>query len=276
MGLLLALGPWLFASAQRFRLGNHSWRGLRFGFSPPMATVYRVGLPALALWCLSTVVDQLGAGRDVLLASIGALLLAWPSLHARLKRLQHGHAWYGDQRFSLDAGLGKALYGVYAKALLLLLGGALVGMLVGAVLGAVMTLAFKHAGTVGELPIHPAMLWGASTALGMLALGGPFVATQVQRQVWQRTRLADLRFEGRMKPWPLLRLCLVQGLAVLCTAGLYWPWAAVALARYRVQSIVLISDRPLDQWPPAAARFSAARQGAGDAAADLFGLDVGW
>lgn len=33
--LLLVLGPLLFGSAQRFRLVNTSWRGLRFGFDAP-------------------------------------------------------------------------------------------------------------------------------------------------------------------------------------------------------------------------------------------------
>ena len=61
----------------------------------------------------------------------------------------------------------------------------------------------------------------------------------------------------------------------LLTVGLYWPFAAVAIARYRVEAMTVVGDRPLEEL---LIHFEAERKGGlvGDAAADGFGLDLGW
>ena len=95
----------------------------------------------------------------------------------------------------------------------------------------------------------------------------------MQAVVWHNTRLRDIRFETLIEAVPLARLTLRNVLLTIATLGLYWPFAAVALARYRVECMCIGSDRPLSDLaqtthaPPGAA--------AGDAAVDAFGLDIG-
>jgi uncharacterized membrane protein YjgN (DUF898 family) len=59
----------------------------------------------------------------------------------------------------------------------------------------------------------------------------------------------------------------------LLTLGLYWPFAAVALARYRVEAFVAASEVPIDAF--AGATRTSSGTAAGEGAADLLGLDIG-
>ena len=59
VGVLCAVGPWLFMRAQRFRLANSSWRGLRFGFD---AQTLR-GLPCRPASARHLVLERGARGR---------------------------------------------------------------------------------------------------------------------------------------------------------------------------------------------------------------------
>jgi uncharacterized membrane protein YjgN (DUF898 family) len=78
-----------------------------------------------------------------------------------------------------------------------------------------------------------------------------------------------------MGGWTLCKLVLTQTLLTLLTAGLYWPFAAVAIARYRIESVEVVGEVPLSEMRVAVAPDRAGRA-TGDAAADMFGLDLGW
>jgi uncharacterized membrane protein YjgN (DUF898 family) len=108
-----------------------------------------------------------------------------------------------------------------------------------------------------------------------LAFTWPYFAARIQQVVWGHTQCGLLRFAGEMKAKVLWKLVLGQGLLVLLTAGLYWPFAAVAIARYRIESIVVLADSPLPDLLSVAIAPKAT-SAAGDGAADLFGFDIGW
>ena len=82
-----------------------------------------------------------------------------------------------------------------------------------------------------------------------------------------------MRFHTQIAAWPLAKLVLRNIALTLATAGLYWPFASVALARYRVECMRIDTDVPL---PTIAVGLQARPAAAvGDAAADSFGLDLG-
>jgi uncharacterized membrane protein YjgN (DUF898 family) len=101
----------------------------------------------------------------------------------------------------------------------------------------------------------------------------PYYAARLQRIVWDNTQLGPLRFRTTMASLPLFRLTLACVFWTLLTLGLYWPFAAIRLARYREQSMEVLSAQPLDQL--ARGVNPAVTAAAGDGAAELFGLDVG-
>ena len=270
LALLLAVGPILFASAQRFRLSRSRWRGQAFGFDLPRRTAYAVVVPLLLIWTATTVAQALHASPAWILGCLGVVSLALPGAHALLKQTQHNHARFGSQRFSFE----RAFWPFYATYLLGLLALLFVGIVIGvfaAVLG--------RSGASGGLHTNPSKLWFVVATFGGMALAWmlawPFFACRMQRVVWPRTHWGCVSFRGDMRAWKLLRLSVGQALLTILTAGLYWPFAAVAIAKYRVESLVLVSSTPFDgivATSDAGAKASAT----GDASADLFGLDIGW
>lgn len=273
LALFCAIGPLLFASAQRFRLANTSWRGLRFGFEVPRAKVYAVCVPLLLLWTAGSVAQAAGIDGALIAAAGLVPLLGLPWAHARLKQMQHGHASFGSERFSLEPSTPE-FYGLYAKALVLLLVGGVVAALLGAAVAAIWP---SHSRPDG-LPDHSALrpwLFAIGSALLLWMMAWPYFAARLQQVVWGRTRCGALWFSGEMRGARLWRLVLLNTTLVLLTAGLYWPFAAVAIARYRVESIAVHSDEPLAEVHASAAP-AGERRSAGDGAADFFGLDLGW
>jgi uncharacterized membrane protein YjgN (DUF898 family) len=266
-GLLYAAGPLLFAQAQRFKLGNTSWRGLRFGFDAPRAQVYQVCLPLILLWTATTLVLELHLGEELMWGSMALTALGLPWAHGRLKQLQHSHARYGAQRFSYAPG-HSAFYGVYFAA---------AGMLVLAMLaGGCSIWLIKQWGSQDEVQARIMVILAGIWMLILAWLfAWPVFAAKVQQIVWRRSDLGDVAFDCDLRPARFWWLAFRQILLVLLTAGLYWPFAAVALARYRIESISLHSPVPLDRLVFQAA--PAATDGAlGEGSADGFGLDLGW
>ena len=268
--LVLALGPMLFASAQRFRLSRTRWRGQAFGFDLPRRTAYSVLIPLLLIWNASNVADAFGVPQAWINGCLGLLLLTLPWAHARLKHIQHNYARFGSQKFSFDRAVWE-FYGTYFLGLMLLL---LAGLVTG-ILAAVFAAAIPHAAsdTAGSSIWFVVGAAGATVFTWLLVW--PFLACRIQRVVWPRTYWGNVSFRGNMRPWTLWRLSVGQTLLTILTAGLYWPFAAVAIAKYRVESMVLVSATPLDSLV-VTSDFGLKASAAGDASADLFGLDIGW
>jgi uncharacterized membrane protein YjgN (DUF898 family) len=104
----------------------------------------------------------------------------------------------------------------------------------------------------------------------------PYFAARTQQIVWGHTRFAGrVGFAGQMRGWALWKLAVGQTVLTLLTAGLYWPFAAVAIARYRIEHLEVVGDAPLSRMRVLAAPVTDGRA-AGDGAADMFGLDLGW
>ncbi len=266
--VLLIAGPWLFMRAQRFKLVNTSWRGLRFGFDARIAEAYRAGLPPLAIWFSGAIIGALASDRLAWLGAAGilsTLLLPW--IHHRLKAYQHRRARYGGRMFDFLTATAS-FYAVYFKAGLL----ALVGFAAGGALWLAVAFALGP-GASGESSKLLGMVAGTAVAMVGYLVAWPYFAARLQAVVWTHTRLDDIRFGTAIAAGPLLKLTVRNVLLTLLTAGLYWPFAAVALARYRIECMRAESDAPLGLL----AEVTVAGPGtaAGDAATEMFGLDIG-
>lgn len=268
--LLCVAGPWLFMRAQRFKLANTSWRGLRFGFDARALPAYRAVLPPMLIWFSGAILAAVAAENAGLLAAAGLVsagMLPW--MHHRLKAYQHGSASFGDRGFAfLPATPG--FYAIYFKAALVGIAGALLGVLASiAIIAIGGTLALSG----GDVPQGAIMAAGALVALFGWLVAWPYFAARLQAIVWSHTQLGDVRFATSIAAWPLLRLTATNMALTLATAGLYWPYASIALARYRIECMRAQSDQALGTI--AASTSAAPGLAAGDAAADVFGLDIG-
>lgn len=267
-----SLWPALWRSSMVFRLGNTSWRGLRFRFVGPMKGAYLALLPLflaallpvfLLAWLPEEPDEPFQAWMGWTFGGFVILLVGvLPWVLWRMKAYQHRHYALGPLQTDFRAGLG-AFYGLALKPLVLVLVVAgLVGLMAGWRSGDVLPMALG-----GFLAFFPFVL-----LLLVLAVV-PWWKARLQNLVWTKTGNAQIRFISRLSFRSMLWLTIKNWVLVAITLGLYWPFAAVAMARLRleaihVRSVVDLENLlALDQQRP--------EEAAGEAAGDFFGLDVG-
>lgn len=299
--IIAAIWPLLFRASLRFRLAQTSWRGLRFAFDGSTAGAYRALLPAFVpafvlfgLGAFAGFGEEEGEAPEpaaadgdapvpepslwaaaLPLAVMLAFALLVPLLWWTIKRYQHGHFRLGRVRTTLDAG-ARSFYALFGKASLVGIGAsAVVGLLATLLIaGGVAAAVFSGGGprSTGALMVLTAL--GAIAAYGVvILLVQPYLTSRLQNLVWSRTTSAELRFESRLRFRSLLALTLKNWLLVLVTLGLYWPFAAIATARLRLEAVTVLADEGLDRL--AVERRDPMKDAAGDAAGDVFGIDVG-
>lgn len=292
--LLLALWPALFRASQRFRMANTSWRGMRFHFTGSLGGAYGAMLPLLLPVLLIGAVGamtapaseeeaaaQAAAGAAAawpVFAAFALLLAAGPWSLWRLKRYQHDHYALGAHQARLGAGPG-AFYGLALKTIGVMLAVlAVIGVLGVAAAFALGWFAFGDGGADAAPPriglaalLLPVLLSVAFYAL-LFATVQPYSMSRLQNLLWSSTSARPvLRIASRLRFRAAAWLGLKNFLLVLLTLGLYWPFAAVATARLRLQSVTVqvATGRLL------AAPARATQDASGEAAGDLFGIDVG-
>lgn len=285
--LFLAVLPWLLTKAFQFHLFNTSWRNLRFRYVGTAGDAYRaLYLPILALILIGGVgALMLGlgsgaapkAGAVLVFIAFGLFYLLVPYLQYRMRRMYTLHARVGGSRFGFDV---KPLeyYVPYILAVV-------AAMAVMFVLGLLAAVLVPLMGTSGLAEIFAAEPEGdsppASVVLITLAVLAvfylafavvfPLAVALLHNLVWNGTRLEAHRFRARL---PVMRYTFTWiGLTVLTilTLGLYRPFAAVKLARMRVESVA---------WTGGANALISMlaqenQQATGSEVADVMGFDFG-
>lgn len=277
--LIAALWPALFKASMQFALANTSWRGLRFRFTGSVAQAYRsvlpLALPVALLVGLShsdalRTADR-GLGNELLFLYLVALpLLPW--LLWRVKSFQHAHYALGSEQTTF----GASIWSFYKLALKVLSW----YLLIVVALMAVMFLAiFKGAvggpqGGLDQGPVVAGLFIGllAVFYLGIFAVNA-YAQSRAQNLVWNHTRSPHAQFHSALRFGPLGRLTVKNVFFVLITLGLYWPFAAVAIRRMRLEAVtVALHMAPEDLL---GSGLAPAGDATGDAAGDFFGIDLG-
>jgi uncharacterized membrane protein YjgN (DUF898 family) len=274
--IVAAVWPALLKSAMQFRLANTSWRGLRFRFKGSLADAYRAILPIFApgvffvaanvgladpeqppLWYLF-----LGGGVTLVSLAVAPWLL-W-----NFKRYQHDHYALASLQTRFVA-TRRAFYKLAFKALgVLVLPTLIVGLSVA--LGAYMV---KQQGEFGPKSTLAFTLLPLLFMLIVFISAMPYLTARFQDLVWNGTSNASIRFLSDLRFRALLWLTLKNWILVICTLGLYWPFAAVATARLRLQAVRVQARED----PETLLGQGRADEGdaAGEAGGDLFGFDIG-
>ncbi len=300
MGALAAVWPALWRASLQFRAANTSWRGVRLRFTGSLNDAYNAMLPVFLPAVLITVFTLSGTHAeeldDVEMARtagervgmlVGLIMLASlaaaPWLVARVKRYQHGHYAYASEQTQLKVGAGP-FYGLWFKSMgvsfLTLLGAIVaVGVLVIA-LGGMALLQNIFAGGRGGMGGGAGALMATVGVVGvgliylaMFAIPGPYLQSRFQNLLWGHTASPHLQFRSDLRLWPLGKRTVINLLLTVITLGLYRPFAAVAMARLRLEAVSLDVDGNVDDWVSTqSARMDDAT---GDLAGDFFGIDLG-
>lgn len=249
--LLAAAWPALWHASLRFRLSGTGWRGLRLDFTGSLAQAYAASaLPlaiALALAAGSAALWEARNGRPLAggAATVGVVLsalLLLPYGWFRLQRHRQGHGACGPLQTELRVA-PLAVYGVFARAA----GLALLTLLTG--LAALVGLAALFGQPASAFLHHAPAGLAAMAVLCLLVQCGPRAdaTRRLQNLVWSRTGNSRVRFRSDLRFTPLAALRGKNAVLLLLTFGLYWPWAAVAMARLRLEAVSLHTRVPLDE-----------------------------
>lgn len=282
--ILALIWPALMRASLQFRLSQTSWRGLRFHFAGTLKQAYLVFLsPMLIMFGVSLLAGILTAmlpGRGVGPVVFGGVMVlsvaaVGPYTLWKLKQYQHANYALGQLQTSFRAPYSRVLR-IFIKTgalglLMLLAFGALSGLLSASMFTSLMN---AEAGK----PTHAsAVALIVPFVMGYVLLAqvvqGPYFTSRMQNLLWTETGNRLVRFKSHLEWKPLALLSLRNWILVLATLGLYWPFAAIALARAKLQAVVIHTRQDPDLL------VSQVRQGnqdaAGDLAADLIGIDVG-
>ena len=283
---IAALVPWLWRSAQRFRLGNTTWRGLRFAFHATTREAYTAAWPLLAAAFFVALLSLLlpaatpppatrlpgAAGALIAIAAVAGVGVVLIGLRFNFLRLQMTRTSIGGQMGGFKASFGSffkvalmclgVALSAYAALLLLLvgvltgLGGLIGGIGLGANMGVVALLG------VAALPLMLAPAFITLAAWQALAF----------RTIWSNAGLSDVaRSKCDLKTGRFVGLRTKNILLTLVTLGLYRPFAAVSEYRMKVESVRIYTRGNIDTLASKLARDNSAL---GDAAADLVGFDI--
>jgi uncharacterized membrane protein YjgN (DUF898 family) len=272
IGVLMLALPFLMRGALRFRLSNTYYRGLAFGFCGSVPGAYRAYLLPIVTFLLPGVVLALSPSNPAL-ASVALLpYLAWPLMHAVMKRYQHAHVLYGGEqsRYHLPA---RRFWGPYLLASLL----ALLGIVAGAMLAvgiAALTGVPKDSGNAHLLATFIPLLLLATSGYVAYVMTGPYLQVRIANLAWSNTAFRGIRFESGLKARGFVKLQSVNAVLTLLTLGLYRPFAVVRVYRYRLAHLTLHVDGAFEQLVDTAAPAQAGA--AGDGAADFLGVDLSW
>jgi uncharacterized membrane protein YjgN (DUF898 family) len=279
--VLAAVWPALWRASLQFRLGNTSWRGLRFAFRAGRRGAYLAVLPVYAPVALMlgaqayfgpAVVAQgetmSAAQAWMLFGPLGVLYLLLPWSLALIKRYQHGGYVYAEQQTRMDASTWS-----FYKLSLKGLGVMLMGLLIIGGLAAVSVFAIR-AGAAGVLPKAGLIAALVLIYLIYFALTAPYFTVRMQNLVWGSTHSPAVRFTSALRFWPLARLTLKNWLLTALTLSLYRPFAVVNTTSMRLAAMTISVEGDLDVWVSRAAGGTA-DDATGDAAGDFFGIDMG-
>lgn len=275
--IVAAVWPALLKSSMQFRLANTSWRGMRFAFKGSLVDAYRAILPIFAPG-----VFMVAASLGMQNPESGVEPPAWwvamffgvslisvavaPWLLWNFKRYQHDHYALASLQTTFVATRGS-FYKLGFKAMAVsLLPMILFGMLV-----AIAAPAAKGAGASAMMVILPAL--GLLTVLFVFVIAMPYITSRLQNLVWNGTSNRSIRFLSDLRLLPLLWLTLKNWLLIIITLGLYWPFAAIAMARMRLQAVQVQTRED----PQELINRTPSHEGdaAGEAGGDLFGFDIG-
>ncbi|HTD03429.1 YjgN family protein [Undibacterium sp.] len=274
--LLLAL-PWMMRGALRFRLRNTSYRALRFNFGGSLGGAYATYLPILLLFLLPGVVLALFPSQVKWLGLVGLLYVAWPIMHAFIKRYQHRNLQFGAASATYTVSGFRFVKPYFITMLLGVLAAACIGVVAAIAIPAVNAYARRSADEVTGA--DPWIMVGGMVGMALFCYifylaTTPYLQVRIYNLVWSNTRFPEVEIQSELRAWPYLRLQAANLLLTLLTLGLYRPFAVVRVYKYRLAHMSVTTDGNFERL------LSGEQQRAvgagGDGAADFLGFDLSW
>lgn len=245
---LLVATPWIICQALRFRAVNTSWRGVHLGFTGSMGGVARVYL----------------LNGLLVLVTLG---LAGPWWLNRFQTYLFSNLRFGGQQFAAYPSL-KAYYRACFAFLLFMLLGIVAIAVVG--IGGVFS-AGAGAGRGAAAVLLVVLMSGFY--VGAYFFAGSYLRARLGNALWNDTRVGPHAFVSELRARRLFVILLTNVLGIVCTLGLFLPFAQVRMARYRAETLSLLASGSLDDF---VAEQEQQVRALGEQAAELLDVDLGF
>lgn len=241
--LLMAAIPWLIVRSMMFRTRMTSWRGLRFNFDEN----YRGAYATYFGWLLLTVV------------TFG---LAFPQYLRKLYLYLVNDTRVGDTPMKCTAPLGPFYIGALQAFGLI------------AVIGVAAAILLPAAGLKAGADPNLVLIVGFYIVFLLLyALAAGLFQAKVLNTVFSHSTIGPHELRSELKGSRLGWLYATNLLGILCTLGLFIPWATIRLLRYRMESLTLVAHGSLDDF--IASQPQAQTSAVGEEVSDIFDVDFG-
>jgi uncharacterized membrane protein YjgN (DUF898 family) len=250
--------PWIIVRARMFQMRMSSYRNIRFGFHG----TYGGALGAFIGWYFLAII------------TLGILFPMWTR-----KRVAYTleNVSFGNERFRFTTGVGTFYKFCLITFVLAVIGYAAFAACMGA-LTSVMQVMRESA---GGIPPTSEELLAAFGVTGVVVVLG-FIVLALAITGYYQASFTNASFGGievgrnfirsNLKAGPLVMIHVTNFIGILCTLGLFYPWAKVRLARYQLENMAFDAvGSPADFTAAAGANMSAV----GEEAGDLLDVDFG-
>jgi len=272
--ILVCVLPYLLWQSNRFKARNTRFRGLEFGFGGGLREAYAVYVPVVAISFGPSAAARYLLGPkaefwELLMTGMGFLVL--PIFHALFRQYVQSNLRFGDARFVFSA-RGSDFFRVWAWGVVAMVSIAVItGFFVIVIVAFGAVILGKH----GE---GDAAAWIVASTVAMVTslfflLTLSYFTARFQRLVWDKTRVGHVALHCEVPAIKLMRIEFMNTLWVVLSLGLYRPFAAIRLAKFRLECV---SASGLDSLNHVVAGQDQSRRGAlGESSAELFDMDVG-
>ena len=264
--------PFLLWQSTRFKTRYTVHRGLSFGFRGSLGGAYLAYFPLIVVLFAPTVIAAIMLDRHqetaVLLSGAGFILL--PYLHALFRRYVQAGLSFGDAPFRFDARHRDFIF-IYLRGLGLLL---LLWMPFAVLMfGAMRALSAGENSAADTAKEFQSLLVALPPVLAFVYLAaGSYFLARLQALVWGRTSVRGVALRCDISARRLMWLLLTNFVATVFSLGLFRPFAAVRMARYRLECLTVVDADELDRF--VAGPDSRAPGATGEGAAELFDMDL--
>jgi uncharacterized membrane protein YjgN (DUF898 family) len=241
--------PWLIWKSIQFKLHNSSYRGIRFGFRGTAAQAYFnfLLLPVLSLFTI--------------------YLLA-PFTHQRIKKFQHSESRYGATYFSFNGKVGDFYIAYLIGFAVTVAGLVAIGCVFGSGFLAFIAQAKQHKPAPGATSSFFMLIFAVYAWIFAVY---PLFLTLIQNLIWNNTQLAGNSFRSNLKWGKMTFILLTNILGVICTLGLFAPFAHVRFLKYKIEAMTLVPDGSIDNFITATDQEVTAT---GEGVTDVFDFDL--
>lgn len=246
---IMIASPWIIVMALRFAARQSAYRGLKFNFTGSVgeAAVVYLLLPAVSV------------------ISLGLLL---PYTAYRQVRFLASNYAYGETPSTYEGSL-KAFWGVYLTALALLL--IPIGIFAYSAYSAYQLAAMGMPKEFVIASITSLIIMGVISFYLMIPILVAFVQARKANLFYNHTRFQSVRFHSTQRARDLVWIYLTNLILIAITFGLFIPFAAVRIARYRAEHLSAVSD----DLGVFSAQARESMSAVGSEISDLFDMDIG-